>query len=183
MTKQRATLDGKRLRPSAYVSGIDVVPGDLVATITGVNATFELPNTKTIAALLLKIDGQDRYTKINAANEATLIDLFGREARGWIGKRIVLYFDPEVEYGRGRNARKTGGVRIRLDARPKKRADPDKGASAGLRKEFSAAIKAAADGPALEQIGEGIKAAAAQLTAKDAAALRREYGARYDSFA
>lgn len=179
MAKLRATLDGRRVRPSAYVSGVDVIGGDLTAEITGINSAFELPNTHVIAALLIRIDGVDRYMKINADNEDRLCQLFGQKASVWVKKRIVLYYDPEVKFKGGT----VGGVRIRLDGKPQERPEPEAKASASLRKEMLTAIKSAADTDALETIGGGIKAAAAQLTSKDAAALRDAYRDRYDEIA
>lgn len=49
---------------------------------------------------------------LNVTNSKTIAKLYGRDADGWIGKRIALYFDPNVRFGR----ELVGGVRVKAPA-------------------------------------------------------------------
>lgn len=49
---------------------------------------------------------------LNVTNGKSIAKLYGKDADGWIGKRIVLYFDPNVRFGR----ETVGGVRIKPPA-------------------------------------------------------------------
>ena len=46
---------------------------------------------------------------LNVTNSKTIAKLYGKDADGWIGKRIALYFDPNVRFGR----ELVGGVRVK----------------------------------------------------------------------
>lgn len=49
---------------------------------------------------------------LNVTNSKTIAKLYGKDADGWIGKRIALYFDPNVRFGR----EMVGGVRVKAAA-------------------------------------------------------------------
>lgn len=49
---------------------------------------------------------------LNVTNGKTIAKLYGKDADGWIGKRIALYFDPNVRFGR----ELVGGVRVKAPA-------------------------------------------------------------------
>lgn len=46
---------------------------------------------------------------LNVTNGKSIAKLYGKDADGWIGKQIALYFDPNVRFGR----ELVGGVRVK----------------------------------------------------------------------
>ncbi|KKK61047.1 hypothetical protein LCGC14_3018250, partial [marine sediment metagenome] len=117
----KAIYKGKPLRPSLYVCGVDVMGGDMKAKIESINERHEFWG-KTIAIAKCSTEDGPKMLRIGAEIEDSLIELFGADATKWIGKSIVLYFAPEVEYMH----RRVGGARIRTGGQaPPARTEPD----------------------------------------------------------
>lgn len=58
---------------------------------------------------VLRFKGGVKPLVLNVTNSKTIAKLYGRDADGWIGKQISLYFDPDVRFGK----EKVGGVRVK----------------------------------------------------------------------
>lgn len=96
---------------------------DLVDPATGALRDFTLeisavtrgelaskPGSKqTKATPLLTLKGAQKQLVLNATNRRTLSELYGKRTSLWIGKRVTLYADPSVSFGRS----VVGGIRIR----------------------------------------------------------------------
>ena len=85
---------------------------------------------------------------LNVTNSKTIAKLYGRDADGWIGKRIALYFDPNVQFGR----ELVGGVRVKA---PK---------------------EAAAESPSCKDCGQAIGPAGKMTAEQTAAYTSKNYG-------
>lgn len=68
-----------------------------------------LPGKKPTQAYRLHFAETEKRLVLNATNRKTLQRSFGNDTRNWIGKKITLYFDPEVRCPDGT----FGGIRIR----------------------------------------------------------------------
>lgn len=61
---------------------------------------------------------------LNKTNGDTLAEAYGDDSDAWIGKPVILYFDPKVSYA----GKRTGGIRMEIpqeqDGRGRKRQPP-----------------------------------------------------------
>ncbi len=83
---------------------------------------------------------------LNVTNSKTIAKLYGKDADGWIGKRIALYFDSNVRFGR----ELVGGVRVKA---PEAQAD-------------GAAVRCTACGKPIQPAGKMTAEQTAAYTAK-----------------
>ena len=121
---RRATLGGKPLRPSVYLSGIDVIGEDIAGRITQIKQEQAMGGLAAVAYVTVK--GEQRKLKINAAIEGALIDMGGTDASKWRGLDITMYLDPNVSFA----GKRVGGLRIRRGKAQPKPATVDPGQSA-----------------------------------------------------
>lgn len=108
------------LTPSKYLKQSDVEPPKLV-TIAGVNQeSFDDRGTKK-TKWAMSFRELDKPLLLNKTNINRTVKATGTDdVAGWTGKKIVLYFDPDVEFG----GDIVGGIRIRA-AKNQAQAEPD----------------------------------------------------------
>jgi hypothetical protein len=65
--------------------------------------------------VVLVFQGKESTKKwgLNKTNWQTLVQMYGAESDNWVGKKIKIYVDPNVEYPKGT---KIGGIRIQYEA-------------------------------------------------------------------
>jgi hypothetical protein len=73
--------------PSTYFKATELVGKRLTLTIAGVEKR-ELNDGKVKPALLFEED--DRVLILNVENRTTLVERFGRDTDGWVGKKVTL---------------------------------------------------------------------------------------------
>lgn len=97
------------LTPSKYLKQSDVEPPKLV-TIAGVaQESFDDRGTKK-TKWAMSFRELDKPLLLNKTNINRTVKATGTDdVAGWTGKKIVLYFDPDVEFG----GDIVGGIRIR----------------------------------------------------------------------
>lgn len=89
----------------------EMVAADLIGsppqafTITEVTETVR-EGGKRVASI--RLEGFPRPWRPGKGMSRVMADNWGRETQGWIGRRVELYGDPDVYFGK----EKTGGVRI-----------------------------------------------------------------------
>jgi hypothetical protein len=94
-------------RRGRYLDRADVEPGPIDRLIDGVGCVTDSRDGEPRDALQVTLD-DGRLLTLNRQNTQTLIDLYGADTDGWIGRTIRLYLDPDVAY----RGRRVGGIRI-----------------------------------------------------------------------
>lgn len=178
---EKASFDGKRLRPSAYLGGVDCIDRDLEVKIVNIDPRHKFPRVRETGPVF-ELDigqGEIRYMRINATTESTMVELFGPKARGWIGQTVSLYFEPEVYFGK----KKVGGIRVRKGSAPAKAPEPMVSDEESLSVwENLAALIAKQDSlDGLQELATDIKMSVPKLTKEHAGSLRKLYGERMDA--
>ena len=92
---------------SKYLSKDDV-DGDVTAEITDFRIETLQTQDSSEEKGVVVFDGLKSLV-LNQVNWDTIADLHGDDSDDWIGKRITLYVDHGVRFGK----KKTGGIRIR----------------------------------------------------------------------
>ncbi len=64
---------------------------------------------------------EKRTLVCNKVNAKKIAKAFGPETAAWVGKKIQLYFDEDVEYG----GKTVGGIRVRTGKKSKPAPEPD----------------------------------------------------------
>ena len=177
---QKAFYQGRPLRPSMYVCGVDVMNGEMAGKIEEIDPRHEFWG-KTIAIARLSTTEGVKMLRVGAEIEDSLVELFGADVTKWIGKSITLYFDPAVMF----KGRKVGGARIRTNgqAPAAARPEPDAKGSGKLTGQIVDVIGKAGSLDELTAISEGIKKRAGDLTKDDTAIIRCAYKGRQDQLA
>jgi hypothetical protein len=176
---QKAFYQGKPLRPSLYICGVDVMGGDVKAKIESVDPRHEFWG-KTIAIAKCSTADGPKMLRIGAEIEDSLVELFGADVTKWPGHSITLYFVPEVQF----KGRRVGGARVRTDNQaPPPRTEPDPKKSDMLVPQILTAVAAAGTLDTLTGVSEGIKKRAGELTKTDIKIVRDAYKARQDALA
>jgi len=177
------------LFPSDYLDGADLT-GDTTATIADIEPRRELTmsgnRTKVKPCLFMR--ELDKWFVLNQTNKKTIRAMYGPELKDWVGKRITLYFDPEVMFG----TKKTGGTRVRPKVPPVPKQDKPKPADvngfgtlmamvvehAGDKPKATALVKAAwAKAHAEGKLPEMVAGGSAKLTREDVDMLHVFVGA------
>ena len=107
--------------PSTYVKTDDVKAGPQKFVIQAVEAT-ENPDGKP--ALQLVFQGGKKLT-LNKTNARVLAGMIGDDTDAWLGKKVVVRFDPSVVYA----GKMVGGMRVQpvTPPAPKPQDDDDIG--------------------------------------------------------
>lgn len=97
------------LIPSKYLKQADVAE-DTVVTVSGLKKTNvaredEAPDYKYV----IKFEEFDKPMVLNSTNIKRLGKALGDDTDDWIGGKVTLYVDPDVEYG----GEVKGGLRVR----------------------------------------------------------------------
>jgi len=92
--------------PSNYFNTDDVRAGELRVTIESISQEEMRDESRK---WILRFAGETKGLVMKPVLQDQLDVLFGDETEDWIGKEIILYFDPTVMYGNKR----TGSIRIK----------------------------------------------------------------------
>lgn len=177
---QKAFYQGKPLRPSLYVCGVDVMGGELTAKIESIDPRHSFWGKTIAIAKCSTVDGP-KMLRIGAEIEDSLVELFGADVTKWPGNSITLYFAPEVRF----KGRKVGGARIRTTNQTPTpaRAEPDAKRSGVLTGKIMKAIDDAKSPEVLTRVSEWIKQQVVELTKTDITLIQRKYKTRQDQVA
>lgn len=106
------------LKQSKFMTKGDVIP-PVLATIRGYEqVNVALPGAEPEMKWALQFDELDKPLVLNSTNGQIIAAITGSDDfDGWIGKKIVLYNDPNISYA----GRVTGGIRCRA---PRNQAPP-----------------------------------------------------------
>jgi hypothetical protein len=120
-------MNVSELKQSKFLTKNDVIPPVLVTMreVTSVNVAKEgaEPDNK----FALHFDELEKPLVLNSTNGQIIAAITGsQESDGWAGKKIVLYFDPNVSFG----GKLTGGIRCRAPKAGSVVADAKQGAPA-----------------------------------------------------
>ena len=101
--------------PSEFLKSEDVEDsgGELMLTIAGVNRReYEEEDGKKTVKGVLNFEETEKRLALNVTNTNTVAAMFGRDNidKEWIGKSIILYVDPHVQYA----GKEVKGIRVRL---------------------------------------------------------------------
>ena len=98
------------LKQSKFLTKNDVTPAVLV-TIRGFSQeNVAITGAEPELKWALSFDELDKPLILNSTNGGIIAAITGSEDfEGWIGKKIVLYFDPNISFG----GKLTGGIRCR----------------------------------------------------------------------
>lgn len=96
---------------SDQLDAIELVAGPRTFTITSVTAgSVEQP-------VQVSLEGFPRVWRPSKGMRRVLAAGWGTDAKAWTGRRVTLYFDPDVSFGKDR----TGGTRIKAMSQLDKR--------------------------------------------------------------
>jgi len=109
-------MDAGLLTPSKYIKAIDFNGKDRMFTITGIKIEelIREDNTKERKGTV-SFEGLDQAWVLNVTNVKSLVAMFGRETDNWIGKKVVLFPEP--------NDMSESGFAIRIRGSPDLAAD------------------------------------------------------------
>jgi hypothetical protein len=100
------------LRPSDYIRAADLNGKDVTVTIKEVVAKYEMiyQGGRKEKKAVLYFEGSEKGFVLSAkVNLKAIIAQHGNETDNWVGKKITLYEDPDVMFGK----EKVGGIRVR----------------------------------------------------------------------
>lgn len=173
----KALYNGKPLRPSQYIGGIDVMDADLDVTIKKIDPRQKGFKGQVAAVICVDTPEGVKFVRINATRETELVELFGPRAKEWLGKKIRLWFDPSIKFG----GKRVGGVRIKKAVngiKHSKKANTDE--SADLLSGLLIRIAKTRSADKLTELSGEIKASRDKLTAEDIKELREAYKMQAD---
>lgn len=99
--------------PSDYLKSSEIVEsGDLTLTIAYVKVEQVGGGKDAEERPVLHFTDHKKGLVLNKGNSNKLSAAYGPETDGWSGKKVVIYFDPDVEFG----GKVTGGLRVRIPA-------------------------------------------------------------------
>lgn len=100
----------KFIAPSQYLSAGDLSPDeDTILTVRSHTRESLYQDGRTKTKPVLYFDEVESGWTVNKGNGKILCDLFGDETDSWVGRKIALYVDPNVEYDGDR----VSGIRVR----------------------------------------------------------------------
>ena len=95
--------------PSRFLKQTDI-EGDTVVTIEAVKKDNVARDDEPVEIKpLCKFGEYEKPLVLNATNIKRLFAACGKDSKDWIGKKVMLFVDPDVEYA----GQTTGGLRIR----------------------------------------------------------------------
>jgi hypothetical protein len=103
----------KYARGGKYVKKADVRrDGPQTLTIATVTEVESLPDMKGKIWKVLELTFTDdrKFTLSAEINRARIVALYGPDTDGWLGKRIVIYFNPDIR--NPRSGGEAGGLRV-----------------------------------------------------------------------
>lgn len=112
----KPTLGGDLLHPSEYLAAVEFKGRDVSLTIADVKRDeLQMKGGKKQIKPVLYFEETGKKLVVNATNAETIAALHGREAEGWIGKRITL-FPTRAKFGR----ETVDAIRVRERVQPRK---------------------------------------------------------------
>jgi len=96
--------------PSNFISKEDVQGGDLILTVKNVAIEKIKSEGGEDEKPVMHFRDHDKSLVLNGTNWDTTAAVYGEDSDGWVGKRVVLFLDPTVRFGK----QLVGGVRIRI---------------------------------------------------------------------
>jgi hypothetical protein len=96
------------LIPSKYIKKDDIGPGAL-CTIRAVARENVGTEENQEEKVVITFDEFDKKFVCNLTNIYAIVAVYGEDYSEWLGKKIVLYFDPTVQF----KGKVTGGIRVR----------------------------------------------------------------------
>ena len=103
-------MNVNELKQSKFLTKNDVTPPILVTMRNVEPANVAKEGCEPEMKFGLHFDELDKPLILNSTNGMIIAAVTGsQESEGWIGKKIVLYFDPNVSFG----GKLTGGIRCR----------------------------------------------------------------------
>lgn len=86
-----------------------IAAGKIEAMITDVEEVQSF-GKRSMQLCLKQSNGQKKKLTLNNSNGGTLAGALGDETDNWVGRRVVVFFDENVEFGK----EKVGGIRVRV---------------------------------------------------------------------
>ena len=124
-------MNAALLNPSRFIKAVEFLGRDVTLMITSV-AIEELEDDKSVKKKkgLIGFAKTEKLLVLNVTNIKCLIQMFGNETDGWLGKRVTLFPEP--------NRKSESGVAIRVRGSPDLAADVKFSAKIGrdARREF-----------------------------------------------
>jgi hypothetical protein len=109
-------MKASQMVPRNYLAKEDFPAPRLLTIASYQKEKVPRPNETPETRWVLYFAGEDRGLVLNATNVRAVVEALGTdETDQWIGRQIVAFHDPNVEFG----GRRVGGVRLRA---PKGRA-------------------------------------------------------------
>ncbi len=96
--------------PSKYLSKDDLASPRVLTINQVVQEEIEQDDQTKLKAVVYFQEPDVKPWIINSGNWMTVEDVYGEESNNWTGKRVELFVDPTVMFGRKR----VGGVRVRV---------------------------------------------------------------------
>jgi len=103
----------KTMFPSSYLKKEDfpLMPAATVCTIESVStAMVKTENDEEEQKPVVKFVGTAKQMVLNWGNAETIASAYGEETSSWIGKKLEVYHDPGVKFGK----KTVGGIRVRI---------------------------------------------------------------------
>lgn len=95
--------------PSKYLKQSDV-DGEVVVTVTALKKTnVALPDAPAEFKFVIQFAEFDKPMVLNATNVKRLFKTLGPETENWVGGKMILFVDENVEYA----GNVTGGLRLK----------------------------------------------------------------------
>jgi hypothetical protein len=116
-------MDMNKAFPGEYLKGHDVEdqPVKIISAIyyEGISDTVHMKKAGDDVKPILHFQDETQLV-LNQVNTQTLTAVLGVDSQKWDGKKIKLYFDPNVMFG----GKRTGGIRIKMPKLPEATPQP-----------------------------------------------------------
>ena len=113
--------DASKYAGTQYIGKDDLLDGPLDLVIQDVDEkTFPVKGNRPAEdALVLLFNGGRQFVLSTKLNVRILIEAYGRDWTQWVGERVVVYRDENVQFGHSL----TGGNRVRVPQGPARQVD------------------------------------------------------------
>ena len=126
---------------SKYLKGSDVDPAKLLTVRSFKKENVAKENEPEERKWIVYFDGVPKGLILNKTNLNRAARAFGSEdTDDWIGKQIVVYYDPDVEFG----GKIVGGIRLRAPKLPSQRIEEASNRHAPISEESASPLTGAA---------------------------------------
>jgi hypothetical protein len=108
----------REMFPSNWLKGEELKGKGFVKVVIAGGSMEEMPDGGQKP--VLRFQGASKGLVLNKTNGDEIAEAYGEDTDDWIGKSILLYFDPKVSYA----GKRTGGIRVRIPT-PKRAPEPE----------------------------------------------------------